>query len=431
MPSLANRHHQKGAVIVTVALVMLFLLGFMGIALDFGRMFIVKTELQTAVDSCALAAAQELDNQGTALTRATSAGLTAGNLNNVNLQSTNWGGQGKIVTADVTFKDTAYVATTSPANAHYAQCAHTQPAIQMFLLHVFGAFSGNTADFPRQRSVSALAVATRGSAQTTCPLPLALKPKPGGTAPNYGFVVGEWITLITAASSSVNGQIGWANLDGSNNASETRAEMNGHCGTKVGDTLGTPGTQTTIADPWNYRFGIYKNSGDPAVDQPDFSGYAYTAVNWTSTVSINGNFHNSAWDGTPAAGSGTTAANFLNKRSVFASCADTGTRVRGANSCESITGLSLNSFQKLAAPGNTNGGHRQYGSSRRIVLVPIIDAGSHVIDYACMLMLQPLSIPMTDVQLEFRGNAGNPASPCSSSGLPGGVAGPLIPVLVR
>ena len=426
-----RRRRQHGAIIVTAALFLLFLLGFMGIALDFGRMFIVKTELQTAVDSCALAAAQELDNQGTALTRATSAGLTAGNLNNVNLQSTNWGGQGKIVTADVTFKDTAYVATTSPANAHYAQCAHTQPAIQMFLLHVFGAFSGNTADFPRQRSVSALAVATRGSAQTTCPLPLALKPKPGGTAPNYGFVVGEWITLITAASSSVNGQIGWANLDGSNNASETRAEMNGHCGTKVGDTLGTPGTQTTIADPWNYRFGIYKNSGDPAVDQPDFSGYAYTALNWTSTVSINGNFHNSAWDGTPAAGSGTTAANFLNKRSVFASCADTGTRVRGANSCESITGLSLNSFQKLAAPGNTNGGHRQYGSSRRIVLVPIIDAGSHVIDYACMLMLQPLSIPMTDVQLEFRGNASNPASPCTSNGRPGGTAGPLVPVLVR
>ena len=435
MRNLAAPAHQRGAVIVTVALAMLFLLGFMGIALDFGRMFIVKTELQTAVDSCALAAAQELDNQGTALTRATSAGLTAGNLNNVNMQSTNWGGQGKIVTADVTFRDATYLATTSPVNAHYAQCAHTQPAIQMFLLHVFGAFSGNTADFPRQRSVSAFAVARRGSAQTTCPMPLALKPKPGGTAPDYGFVLGEWITLITAASGSVNGQIGWANLDGSSNASETRAEMNGHCGTKVGDTLGTPGTQTTIAEPWNYRFGIYKKlptfSAEPAYTLPDFTGYAYTALNWRNTVSINGSFHNSAWNGTAAPGSGTTAANFLNKRSAFASCADTCTRVGGANSCESITGLSLNSFQKLAAPGNTNGGHRQYGSSRRIVLVPIIDAGSHVIDYACMLMLQPLSIPMTDVQLEFRGNASNPASPCSSSGLPGGVAGPLIPVLVR
>ena len=38
---------QKGAVIVTVAFALLFLLGFMAIALDFGHMFVVKDELQT------------------------------------------------------------------------------------------------------------------------------------------------------------------------------------------------------------------------------------------------------------------------------------------------------------------------------------------------------------------------------------------------
>ena len=32
----------------------LFLLGFIGLPLDFGRLFIVKTEMQTAMDSCAL-----------------------------------------------------------------------------------------------------------------------------------------------------------------------------------------------------------------------------------------------------------------------------------------------------------------------------------------------------------------------------------------
>jgi len=74
------KQRQTGAVIITVALTMLFLLGFMAIALDFGHLFVVKTELQTAVDSCALAAAQELDGASDALTRATNAGLTAGNL---------------------------------------------------------------------------------------------------------------------------------------------------------------------------------------------------------------------------------------------------------------------------------------------------------------------------------------------------------------
>jgi hypothetical protein len=48
-----------------------------------------------------------------------------------------------------------------------------------------------------------------------------------------------------------------------------------------------------------------------------------------------------------------------------------------------------------------------------------------------MLMLHPLSIPMEDAQLEYLGNAGAIGSPCISSGLPGGVAGPLVPALVR
>ncbi|SFE49070.1 Putative Flp pilus-assembly TadE/G-like [Variovorax sp. OK212] len=408
--------------IVTAALSLLFLLGFMGIALDFGHLFVVRTELQTAVDSCALAAARELDKQGTAITRAQSAGRTAGNANRVNMQSATWSGQGQIVTTEITFRDAAYAATTNPAVAVYAQCMHSQPNIRIWLMQAMGAFSGDTAGNPATRSVTANAVATRASAQTTCPIPIAMKPKAGGTAPNYGFAVGEWATLIQAQNASAGGQIGWANLDGSNSASETESELENHCGTKVGDTLGTPGVQTSVADVWNERFGIYKNSGDPSSGRPDYSGYAYTALNWPAQFN--------AYNG-PAPGSPASAQNFVTKRAAFASCADTGTKVKGANSCESITGLSLNSFQKLAVPGNVTGGHMQYGLDRRIVTVPVIDGGNHVIDYACMLMLQPLSIPMTDTQLEFRGNAGAAGSPCTSSGLAGGSAGPLVPVLVR
>ena len=63
--------------------------------------------------------------------------------------------------------------------------------------------------------------------------------------------------------------------------------------------------------------------------------------------------------------------------------------------------------------------------------MPVTDAANKVIDFACMFMLQPLRIPMTDVQLEYVGNASDPASPCSFSGMPGGAAGPLVPALVR
>jgi uncharacterized membrane protein len=112
-----GKRRQKGAVILTVAFALLFLLGFMAIALDFGHMFVVKDELQTSMDACALAAAQELDAASDSITRATNAGMTAGNLNNVNFQSATWSGKGKIVAANITFKDAAYGATAVAANA--------------------------------------------------------------------------------------------------------------------------------------------------------------------------------------------------------------------------------------------------------------------------------------------------------------------------
>lgn len=424
----AGKHHRQcGAVLITVALTLLFLLGFMGIALDLGHMFVVKTELQTALDSCALAAAQELDGRTDALTRAASAGVTAGNLNRVDFQSATWNGQGLITAGDVTFKDASYTATTSAATARYAQCSRTQPGVRMWLLNAMGAFSGNTANYPGTRSVVAMAVATRASTQSTCPLPIGLKPKAGGTAPNYGFQIGEWVTLYGDRVPG-SGEMGWYNLDGSTSASETRSEMNSPtCGIRVGDTLGTPGAQTTINKVWNYRFGIYGGSGFDTTDTtqyPDYSGYSYTSTNWKNAVPQN------AWSGSPAAGSDPTAANFLTKRVQFASYDDTGTDVKDGSRIVFNDKNRLNGYNALATPGTT-GQHARYGSSRRIALVPILDGGSHVIDYACMFMLQPMTGPQDPVQLEFRGNASAQNSPCTTSGIPGGTAGPLVPVLVQ
>lgn len=421
----ACRVRQRGAVMLTVFLLMLFLLGFMGFALDFGKLFVVSSELQTAMDSCALAAAQELDGTSSALTRATSAGLTAGNLNGVVFQSANWAGQGQLAAADVTFKDSTYTTTTDSASAKYAQCLHTQSGVQMWLLQAMGAFTGNTTEFPATSSVAAAAVATRASAQSTCPLPAALKPNPGGPPP-YGFTAGQWVTLLVSPGTIGGGEMGWANLDGSSSAAETVAEMQGHCGTKMGDTLGTPGAQANVVDVWNYRFGIYRNSGDPAIDHPDYTGYAYTAKNWPAQAN--------AYNGPVPASSPATATsdNFLAKRASFASCDDTGTRLAGANSCASITGLNFASFTTVATPGaSASGGFAQYGTSRRIVLVPVVNDSMQVTGFACMLLLQPLSIPLANIQVEYIDDASSLSSPCTTSGLPGGAAGPLVPMLVR
>lgn len=402
-----HRRKQEGAVIVTVALTLLLLLGFMGLALDFGHLFVVRTELQTAMDSCSLAAAQELDGQASSLTRGTNAGIAAGNLNAVDMQSATWSGKARVSAADIAFLDQNYLATATVADVRFVRCQHTQAGTTTPLIRTLFAFSGS-AVYAATMDVSASAIATRAPSQSACPMPLALRPKAAGAKPDYGFAPGEWVTLLSKAGFT-NGQIGWANLDGSSNASETTAELNGHCGTRVGDKLGTPGVQSAVIDNWNARFGIYKNNSGPNIMQPDYTGAVYTTTTW-------------------AAGSN-ALGDFMSKRQTFESC---WTGISTVAACETKTGLTLNTFKSLATSG-PNGELRQYGTNRRLVSVPVVDDGMHVIDFACMLLLQPLPSPFSnnDVKLEYVGNAAAAGSPCTTSGLPGGSAGPLVPVLVR
>jgi hypothetical protein len=353
------------------------------------------------MDACALAAAQELDGQPDALTRASNAGIAAGNANRVDLQSANWSGKSQVTAADISFRDQNHVAGATSATARYVRCEHTQPGTATPLLHMTGALIGSSA-FAATADVKAAAEATTTPGQSVCPLPLALHYRVN-VAPDYGFAQGEWVTLLSKAGATA-GQIGWANLDGSTSASETEAELTGYCGTKVGNQLGTPGVQGTIADTWNTRFGIYKNNSGPSVASPDFTGFVYTTKTYNK-------------------GSG-AYADFVNQRQAFASC-DT-----SVATCETRTGLSLNQFKTLATPG-PNGELKQYGTNRRIAPVAIVGADNKVVDFACMLMLQPVPSPFADVQLEYLGNASKPDSPCKASGLPGGAAGPLVPVLVR
>ena len=430
-----STNRQRGAIIVTVALTMLFLLGFMGIALDFGHMFIVKDELQTSMDACALAAAQELDGSSDAITRAQSAGKSAGNLNKVNFQSATWRGQGQIIDADITFKDSVYGTTTAPAAARYVQCQHTQGGVNMWSIQALGAFAGSTDPaYSKTKSVGALAVATRTNAQSTCPIPIGLHPKPGGTAPNYGFAVGEWVTLL-AKGISGPGKFGWYPLNSGGSTPDIIAQLDGStCGIKAGDNIGleASGVKAAIDAHWNYRFGIYKN-GDPgpSVHRPDPTGYAYTSTNWKNASPQN------AYSGTPVTGSDPTAANYQTKRAAFRNYADNTSNL--PKDGDSITGLNLKGGFKDLATGGPGGicpdaahQHQCYGFNRRIVVVPVVPVGGNsVTDFACVLMLQPIADSNTNVQLEFLGNAKALNSPCTASGLAGGTAGPLVPVLVQ
>jgi hypothetical protein len=415
MRKAAALHRQEGAVIITVALMMFFLLGFIGIAVDLGRMFVVKTELQTAMDSCALAAAQELDLQPTAIDRAKNAGKAAGNLNAVNFQSGTWSGKGQLIPDDITFRDAGYATTSDPAFARYAQCQHVQPGVQMWLMNALGVFFGNTADYPNTRAVGAIAVATRAPGQTTCPLPVALKPKTtcGGPcpAPDYGFAPGEWITMITKENAFTGGQIGWMSLvDGANGTDKIRDQLKGFCGTKITSQLepADSGAKTALVEVWNWRFGIYAGSTvpdftpDTAFMRPDLTGHAYADSGGPNVYS-----------------------DYAARRQSNEACA------ASPDACLQLVA----SDRKL--PGTykaitTAAQHAAQGTNRRIVTVPVINGADKVDGFACVLILHPLSIPMETAKLEYLGNAGSLTSPCTFSGAPGGGAGaPLVPALVE
>ena len=390
----------------------------MGIAMDFGRLFVVKTELQTASDSCALAAAQELDGGSDALIRATRAGRTAGNLNKVHFQ----GAAAGLLDEDVTFSNAlngSYSSTFTPVpSARYAKCIGTRSGMAPWLLQALTAASGNPA-FAATQGVMALAVATRASAQTACAVPVQIRPKTGGTAPNFGYTPGEWIPSLyseTGPSSTIGpGQFGWANLDGSSNATATRAQLlgNGYCNLTVGDEIGTSGVKFSAAVAWNSRFGLYRNgAGNPDIltAAPDTTGYSYTATNWRD--------QRHAVD------------DFLAKRANFRSYGDVTDTVNAGNT---ITGLNVSNAYNPGNMATHAAGARAlatHGTSRRLVMAPIV-AGTTLTDWACVLMLAPIDRPNTTIYLEYVGNAGAINSPCASAGLAGNTIGPQVPTLVQ
>ena len=415
-----SKRRQKGAVIILVAMSLLGLLGFMGTAMDFGHLFVVKTELQTAADSCALAAAQELDGASDALVRATRAGKTAGNLNKVNFQGASAG----LVDGDVIFSDAlngTYSHTFTPvANAKYAKCTSNKGSMMPWMIQALTAVSGNTA-FAANQGVIALGVATRTSAQSACAIPVQIRPKTGGTAPNYGYTPGEWIPSLynetgPGPPSAIGpGQFGWANLDGSTNATATTAELlsNGFCDLNVGDNIGTSGAKFSASTAWNSRFGLYRNgAGNPAITNaaPDTTGYSYTSVNWPSQRNAVGDF--------------------LARRADFRSYGDLIDTVNNGNT---ITGLNVSNAYNPGNMGTHAAGPRAlatFGAGRRLVLAPIV-ASTTLTDWACVLMLHPIDRPTTTIYLEFVGNARAISSPCASAGMAGGTNGPLVPALVQ
>jgi len=435
-----NPHRQRGSVMILVAISGAALIGFLGIVVDLGHLFVTRTELQSATDACALAAAAELrpdlaPADAQAIDRAVNAGITAGNRNMVGFQRAS----ANLTSADILFSDRlsdnsttfpyGYVPSTaaSPATARYAMCTRSQGGITTWFMQVLEGFLGLA---PAPKSVGALATATLSPSQMNCALPIGLCKPPAapGTNPLQGLVVGQWMTSKLEASAT--GSFDWIDFTpngGGANELGNIIKGAGQCSLpSAGTEVGEQGNMISLGAAWNTRFGLYKGANTPANAPPDYTGYAYTPTSWPSKFNAFG---------------GTSGTNFQAARNGFMPYQ--GDTLSGMNIMGNGNSYTNSSTATLQATGG----------DRRLVTVPVVDcsswAGSNpqqvqVLAYACVLMLHPMANtngktidPVTglevneEVWLEYRGASNDPASPCNTSGLAGGTAGPLVPVLVH
>lgn len=404
---------QRGAVAIIVGLSLAVLIGFAGLALDLGKLFIAKTELQNSADACALAASRELTGtNATQLVIAEAAGITTGMRNNVLFQAE----PVKVFEdSSVKFSQTLnglYEPKNFLAGSEllmkYARCTVSRAGIVNWFIQVLNIIPG-VAILPQ--TVAATAVATLAPAQTNCAIPVSLC-----GADLVGKPAGTWLegAIGPPGGGGLTGNFKWIDFTPpAGGASELGATLTGS-GTctipSVGAEVGQPGNVASVADDWNSRFGMYFGPTKPGESVPDFTGYAYTETSWLPKANAY--------------------ADFVNKRTANAPYqGDAGTGLKTKGSVEGSTFLKAN------------------GSDRRLAIVPVVDCPSFgsgstapVQSWACILMLHPINnsaggsgTGATRMYLEYLGAANIASSPCATLGLPGaaGSAGPLVPVLVQ
>ena len=442
---------QRGAIAIIVGLSMAVLVGFAGLALDGGRLYVTKTEVQNASDACALAASFELTGAPTisaaAFGRADAAARKVAAMNRVGFQAAAIANGDTTVTFGTTLAGGSWLpAGSATGNSKYVRCEVQQTGIAPWFMQVLGI---------GPQTVSALATASLvPSGLSSCPMPMALCTQPGGNAGNeYGYVIGNWYGLgfrETGGNANYTGNFRWVDFNpGSSTpgcsgggAQELSCILSGpppggctapppitgSCagssnGNPIAGCIGQTGNITSLQDAYNSRFGVYKNGGglNKNTAPMDRSGYAYSTENWT----LGRQAYSGASGGLP---------NFAAARAAHLR-----TQTQGETPTVNPPIFS-NQYDYSSVLD-----HTASNRNRRIVPVPVVDCNgaggftsgqqAAVRNYACVLMLDTYRKVGPDVvtKLEYLGLASDPGSPCAVPGLPGGAAslGPLVPGLVQ
>jgi hypothetical protein len=417
---------QRGAYMAAFAVSAVLLLAIAGLAIDAARLYVSRTELQNAADSCALAAAAALTGANSdQLTQAENWGIAAGQENLIGMQD-----GAPAIPADeaITFSatlDGSYRTRSQigagGATMRYARCTLRETGIAPILVGLANLLQGQSIG---AQSVGATAVATLAPSISNCALPLALCKE---EVLDLAKVPGDWVCgkfepgnqanqTKCPPSTNLTGAFKWVKFPGFTQVKDLRELIGGvgQCNLSNTSTVQTHNGQiSTLIDPWNSRFGLYKGSPDLTTSPPDLTGYSYSAdatspAHWVEP------------------GSGVSRNAFPDFRDRRASNAVGNVPAKGA-------------YRWITSEQHRSGG------DRRMAVTPIVDCGAlgatngnvPIIDWACVLMLNPVFNPNDEMYLEYRGRASNlaefVAAGCASSGLPGGpsASGPRVPSLVQ
>ena len=427
-PKLTRRclRRQQGAVAIIVGLALAVMIGFVGLALDLGKLYVTRSELQNSADACALSAARDLTS-AISLQVSEANGIAAGHLNFAFFQRNAVQMQ---TDTNVTFSDSltnpflTKSSVTTPANIKYVKCTAKLSNIQHWFIEVLNTIPG--VQVANAAQVTASAIATVGGGQTACAIPVFVCRTPGDPA----YKVGDWITSLPDGSTSYgSGNFGWAALDGSTNEKSVATELNGNtCNIAVQSDLTSPGKMSAAFRAWNTRFGIYTSGSNGSTGQPDFTGYAYVGPTYKPNGTGTG---------------GDAYKQFVLDRAAYKSYQGDGPVASGGSG--------------ITTSGSTQGNYMTQGGDRRIALAPegncTVTKGNsvkvHVTQWDCVLMLDP--VPFSSgagslvAHLEYLGSSsfggsssgsggsGSGSNPCATQGLPGGGSadGTQVPMLVQ
>ncbi|SEB21229.1 pilus assembly protein TadG-related protein [Paraburkholderia sartisoli] len=411
----AARRGERGVIAIIVALTLVVLIGFAGLALDLGKLYVAKSELSNAADACALAAARDLTG-ALPLVTAEAAGITVGAANRVLLQSEN---VALATNSNVTFSklfsgpyltQNQFGAGDVPGIG-FVRCTVNRANISNWFMQVVSAALGRS-------TVSATAVASTTQAQTTCALPMYVcQPPAPATINKYDWLCSKTGPTVPAPCDKIKGNFGWLDLTGGGaNGLAGLFSGAGYCQVPTSTTLNTkPGLSNSVPAAYNTRFGIYAGGQykTPADGPSDFTGYAYTN-NWLlASNTQQGSF-----------------TDFLTQRLKF-------TPYQG----DAAAGISTTDGN-ASPPPNSN--YKQ-GADRRLAIIPVVSNCSSVTgastpvtvaSWACVLLLHPMTTNATNdpTIVQYLGSASDAGTPCATQGIPGSTAiawGPKVPVLVQ